>query len=572
MKHFIGTRFNLKTSNWKTNKCGNNVLTEAWLKDRFNLFETYCFPSVKNQSNQNFTWFVFFDVDTPKVYKDRVDLLSKDLPNFKPIFIDSLDKLTSAFKQHILKHVDASDKFIITTRIDNDDIIHRDFISTIQSLYIPEHLTVIDIRKGYQVSIDVPTPEVRNYIHPFNAFLSVVESLESFKTIYSREHYGWRVESNVVSYKKEYLWVELSHNENYVNHRQVKLKKAYKFNGNDFALSAENDFKLSFNDTLLTNLKIDKNRFFYFLQEKVKFVRKLPKRAIQFTKKKLRKLFTHYGLFGFKTVWKPLSEKQINYLTNNVKIASCAETLDQIKNTITNQNKGAYMRFGDGDIYLMVGKEDVLHKPQKKMSQEMKETFKLKTGVLHVGLPIHSDLFGFEEGMGVGIHKVEDKDALKYLSVSYKYIDLGKLITSFALHYLAVEDPKKCIDFLIFLKKTRPIFVGNKNIDKALLQDLFGGDVIGTPERDSYNEIDRIEKELCDLLDENKNDFKVVVVAMGCPGRILQKRILKKGYNVYLFDFGSLLDAFSGTSTRAWIRLSGGTEYFQDILNEVKNA
>ena len=177
-----------------------------------------------------------------------------------------------------------------------------------------------------------------------------------------------------------------------------------------------------------------------------------------------------------------------------------------------------------------------------------------------------------KEEMDPGLHKVEDKDALKYLSVSYKHIDIRRLVSSVALHYLSVEEPKRCIDFLKFLKSTKPIFVGNRNLNKELLQGLLGGEIIGTPERDSYNEIDRIEKELCALLDENKQEFKVVVVAMGCPGRILQKRILKKGYNVYLFDFGSLLDAFSGTSTRAWIRLSGGTEYFQNILKEFKKC
>ncbi len=289
MKHFIGTRFNLKTSNWKTNKSGNNVLTEAWLKDRFNLFETYCFPPIKKQSNQNFIWFVFFDVDTPDYYKNKIDKLHKDFPNFKPVFIDSIDKLTSTFREQILNYVNDSDKFVITTRIDNDDSIHKDFIATIQSLYVAEHLTVIDIQKGYQVSIDVDTPEVRNYTHPFNAFISVVESIDAMKTIYSREHYGWKEEERVVAFKKQYLWVELSHNENYVNHRQVKLKKAYKFNGGDFALSEANDFKISFKDTLTTNLEIDKNRFFNFVHQKVKFVKKLPKRAIRFTKKKLFK-------------------------------------------------------------------------------------------------------------------------------------------------------------------------------------------------------------------------------------------------------------------------------------------
>lgn len=287
MKHFIGTRFNLKVSDWKTNKSGNNVLTEAWLKDRFNLFETYCFPSIKNQSNQNFIWFVFFDVDTPEYYKAKIDKLHKDFSNFKPVFIDGIDELTNVFRYNILKHVDDSDKFVVTTRIDNDDIIHKDFVGTIQALYIPKHLTVIDLQKGYQVSIDVDTPEVRNYIHPFNAFISVVEDLEAMKTIYSREHYGWKVEEHVVVFKKEYLWVELSHNENYVNHRQVKLKKAYKFNGVDFALSEANAFNINFKDTLVTNLEIEKNRFFNLVKQKLQFFKKLPKRAIRFTKKKL---------------------------------------------------------------------------------------------------------------------------------------------------------------------------------------------------------------------------------------------------------------------------------------------
>ena len=400
MKHFIGTRFNLKTSSWKTNKSGNNVLTEAWLKDRFNLFETYCFPSVKNQSNQNFTWFLFFDVDTPQYYKERIELLNKDYPNFEPVFIDGIEKLTDAFEENILKFTDDSNKFVITTRIDNDDIIHKDFIATIQSLYVPKHLTVIDIQKGYQVSIDIDTPEVRNYIHPFNAFISVVEAIESIKTIYSREHYGWKVEKNVVPYKKKYLWVELSHSENYVNHRQVKLKKAYKFNGDDFALSSENKFKISFKDTLITNLKIDKNRFLNFVYEKIKFIRKFPKRALRFTKKKVRKAFTYYGLFDYKTFWKPLSNKQIAYLKDTVQIASSSDTLSLIENSIKDQKKGAYMRFGDGDLCLMVGKEDVLHVPQKKMSKEMKEALKMKIGKLHVGLPLHSDLFGYERGNG----------------------------------------------------------------------------------------------------------------------------------------------------------------------------
>jgi hypothetical protein len=113
--------------------------------------------------------------------------------------------------------------------------------------------------------------------------------------------------------------------------------------------------------------------------------------------------------------------------------------------------------------------------------------------------------------------------------------------------------------------------VGNKNLRPELLRKLFSDTHIKTPDANSYLEIDRIEKELIQELDKKKNEFQVIVVAMGCPGRILQKRILKKGYNVYLFDFGSLLDALNNDNTRLWIDLAGGTENLKNILNKLDN-
>jgi hypothetical protein len=120
---------------------------------------------------------------------------------------------------------------------------------------------------------------------------------------------------------------------------------------------------------------------------------------------------------------------------------------------------------------------------------------------------------------------------------------------------------------LNFLKRTKPIFVGNQNLKIELINTLFGDIHIKTPSNNSYQEIDRIEGELVYILSKNKEKFQVIVVAMGCSGRILQKRILKKGCNVYLFDFGSLLDAFNDDNTRLWIDLAGGTNSFKDILD-----
>jgi hypothetical protein len=198
----------------------------------------------------------------------------------------------------------------------------------------------------------------------------------------------------------------------------------------------------------------------------------------------------------------------------------------------------------------------------------MSEAFRVKSDYVHKSIVLYSNLFGFEKGMKEGIHLLRDIDALKYLSVSHKYIDLKKIFSPVALHYLSNTNKEFCLNFLRFLKSQEPIFVGNENINKDVADKLFGSIHIKTPSSNSYNEIDRIEQELVDVLD-SINEFKVVVVAMGCPGRVFQKRIINKGYNVYLFDFGSLLDAFNGEQTRAWVRLTGGVNSYMDLLNEI---
>jgi len=286
-------------------------------------------------------------------------------------------------------------------------------------------------------------------------------------------------------------------------------------------------------------------------------------------KSKIKATLKYFGFFRTKSVWPKLSKKQEQFLVQNVRIKSSLETINDIKTTIENKERGAYMRFGDGDIYLMLGKDDLLQKSNKRMAVEMKEAMKIKIGKCHNAIPINSKLFGFDEGMKENMHLLPDNEAIKYLAVTNKFFDIGNIYTPVALHYLATFNKEVCIDFLNFLKSTKPIFVGNQNLKLELINTLFGGIHIKTPSNNSYQEIDRIEKELIEALIKNKDKFQVVVVAMGCSGRILQKRILKKGYNVYLFDFGSLLDAFNDDNTRLWIDLAGGTNSFKEILDSI---
>jgi len=126
--HYLVTRFNvaLYSKSQKT-RWGDKIDPDKWMQSRMILWERYCIPSIYNQSNQNFTWIVVFDPQTPKGYLERATALLhpkhriKIAPNFRQGIKDEIGKVST-------------DR-LITTRLDCDDALHRDFTKKIQSWF-----------------------------------------------------------------------------------------------------------------------------------------------------------------------------------------------------------------------------------------------------------------------------------------------------------------------------------------------------------------------------------------------------------------------------------------------------
>jgi hypothetical protein len=253
-------------------------------------------------------------------------------------------------------------------------------------------------------------------------------------------------------------------------------------------------------------------------------------------------------------------------------ISDSYETLNKIRETIEKQLTGAYLRFGDGDVILREGGNDSIQRGNPKIAEEMKETFSLSGDGIIKCLHLHSDKFGCMPKMAPIVHKWDDGFAEYMLNCSIKYFENEKIYSPVALHYLGIYDKEFTIDFLRFIRRHKPILVGNQNIPPDVVYKLFNGPAhIKTPATHSFNEIDRIEYETLQELDNHVNDFQVIVMALGCSGRILSKRILnKEKYKVFIFDFGSLLDFMCGWNTRAWIGLTHvPPNFFEDMMNEI---
>ncbi|AVR45956.1 hypothetical protein C7S20_12210 [Christiangramia fulva] len=263
MKHFLCTRFNLKNEDWIHTKKGKSVLTKKWLSSRFYLFEKFCVPSVKNQTNKNFKWVIFFDIDTPTKFKKKINgLLAKD-NLFIPLYINGIGELETSLSRFILKEISIKSETIITTRLDNDDAIHKDFISTIQKLASGKSEAVIDLIRGLQIDIQKDPFQVRNHFKYYNPFISIVETGDNFKTVLSRHHYEWSDHANIIAYKSDRLWLEVIHDKNMVNEVKNNYYLTNNFYPDDFGLKGinfQNKITTILNNTFL-RLKKLKSRF-----------------------------------------------------------------------------------------------------------------------------------------------------------------------------------------------------------------------------------------------------------------------------------------------------------------------
>lgn len=174
LTHFLITRFNIVQS-WYFSCAkigrGTTIQTDEWLDNRFMLFERYCFPSVKAQT-ASFAWLVLFNSETPQKYKERIVAYQTQMPNFVPLYLEPYGDETQIVKDYISTHCQTDT--LLTTRMDNDDMLHADYLAWIQQAAKPtDHRQILNYAEGYQY--DVQRMVLYRMYYPDNHFYSVLE-------------------------------------------------------------------------------------------------------------------------------------------------------------------------------------------------------------------------------------------------------------------------------------------------------------------------------------------------------------------------------------------------------------
>lgn len=214
-KHYLITRFNLRNKNWDVTKNNETLLTREWMTHRIGLFSNFCLPSVASQTNKDFQWLLFFDQTTDEDFKQELETLLKPYPHFKSFYVDGMDAFHPSIKAYVSEDSKES-SHIITSRIDNDDCIHKEYIDTIQQQFTSQDFMAIDVLKGYSLQI---SPEIMlgKKEHIFNPFISLIEKNVEPKTVWFSDHNMWKKESRRIEIANKRLWMSIIHEKNKVN-------------------------------------------------------------------------------------------------------------------------------------------------------------------------------------------------------------------------------------------------------------------------------------------------------------------------------------------------------------------
>jgi len=213
--HFLVTRFNLRpdyTHTWQ--------LDERWLGPRFELFERFCFPTVRGQTEQVFQWLVLFDISTPESFRRRIEGYAR-WQNFNPVFVDpgtngaARKSVEARLAQMPLPDV------LLTTRLDNDDGMCRTFMEELRAHADVPAPTILNFPVGYVWH----RGRLYRYHFPLNAFATFAEPASAlhgaaFRTVYTGSHTDVAQLGRVIEVNDRPSWLQVVHGGNLENRRR----------------------------------------------------------------------------------------------------------------------------------------------------------------------------------------------------------------------------------------------------------------------------------------------------------------------------------------------------------------
>jgi hypothetical protein len=211
-------------------RSGQHIDYVDWMVNRMVLFEKYCVPSVKAQSCKNFEWMIVCDPATPDAWLKKIREVSEAT-------VLTGDNWRRTSIEYIENNLTDEDR-VITSRCDNDDALHKDYIKTIQDWFERKQRTgVVTFPKGWVWN------EGKNKLHHCryvkNHFLTFIEKRgkKPVKTVLRTRHTA--LTDTFKTFKIEtsfHAWLEVIHSDNMANYSRGQRSDSGKLVMGDYGL------------------------------------------------------------------------------------------------------------------------------------------------------------------------------------------------------------------------------------------------------------------------------------------------------------------------------------------------
>ena len=227
------------------------------------------------------------------------------------------------------------------------------------------------------------------------------------------------------------------------------------------------------------------------------------------------------------------------YWRRQLTFISAEETLHRVMTSLEENKSGAYLRFGRADIDTALGirkpgvelSESLISETRKTLLFSWENVFK----ALHVECPALDIPFHVREA------GVSDREAMDRLNtVGAGFLD-GPIYSYTALSKNGLEETDLLEQFFESLKDCQPVLVyKDGEARENALGKLAPRVSIVVPAEDIFKRIDWLEEEILRKVAPVDNGFPVVELALGVAGRVLARRLMKRGFHGFLVDMDNL--------------------------------
>jgi hypothetical protein len=255
-----------------------------------------------------------------------------------------------------------------------------------------------------------------------------------------------------------------------------------------------------------------------------------------------------------------------------IQMVDTLTTINAIIHSVSTKKTDGYLRFGDGDFYLMHGGQDMYASPSPALAAGIRQALTLNV-LSMTGINTHCPKWGTMEpemmpGRFECPNEMCDRFLQQFLAVNPHVKTLHSAV---AIHQQLTTNPEKIAELFWVIREHQTLFLGNEgSVQNPVLKTLLGQhlETVSVPERNSFDARNNIVRALADKF--ANHDHVVLVLAAGCGGRGMLPMILEAARtnkcHIFVLDMGSAIDPFFGLESRAWVTL---TPNIQDKINLV---